>query len=156
MYALLVFILLFAIVLITGAALAYPTHTLLGLWMEPDFEQVANRAVLGLGILMLLVLFRKFGFRSWQDIGFPAKGTQIWKDTLNGFGAGLLIMGPIVAGLLHDAFAFLYSPALMFDSFIALFAAGLLLALIRLRTGRLAVCIGHTPAGCSPSSFSNE
>ena len=233
MYALLVFILLFAFVLITGAALAYPVHTLQGLWMETDFEQVANRAVLGLGILMLLVLFRKFGFRSWQDIGFPAKGTQLWKDTLNGFGAGLLIMGPVVAGLLltqnrvldlqwdwslpslakllttavissgvvalleetffrgallsavlqrgsvtlavvstsflyalvhflqpeahidpnalgwvsgfallHDAFAFLYSPALMFDSFIALFAAGILLALIQLRTGRLAVCIG--------------
>ena len=233
MYALFVFVLLFACVLIAGAVLAYPMYTLLSLVLEPDFERVANRTVLGLGILTLLALFRKFGFRSWQDIGFPPQGLMFWKDALKGFGAGLLIMGPVVAGLLlsqnrvldlqwdwslpgigillvtalvsgavvalieetffrgalltamlrhgsaslavvstsvlyalvhflqpemrvdpdtlgwtsgfallSDAFAFLYSPLQVFDSFLALFAAGLLLALIRARSNRLALCIG--------------
>ena len=236
MYALFVFILLFACVLLAGAVLAYPVHALLSLWLEPDFERVANRTVLGLGILTLLALFRKFGFRSWQDIGFPSQSPMFWKDALKGFGAGLLIMGPVVAGLLlsqnrvpdlqwdwslpsiaillvtalisgvavalieetffrgvlltavfrhgtaslavvstsvlyalvhflqpevhinpdtlnwasgfvllSDAFAFLYSPLQVFDSFLALLAAGLLLALIRVRSNRLALCIGvHT------------
>lgn len=233
MYALFVFVLLFACVLIAGAVLAYPVYTLLSLVLEPDFERVANRTVLGLGILTLLALFRKFGFQSWQDIGFPSQSSIFWKDVLKGFGAGLLIMGPVVAGLLlaqnrvldlqwdwslpsvaillvtallsgvavalieetffrgalltavlrqgtislavvstsvlyalvhflqpemhmdpdtlswasgftllSDAFAFLYSPMQVLDSFLALFAAGLLLALIRVRSNRLALCIG--------------
>lgn len=233
MYALFVFVLLFACVLLAGAVLAYPMHALLGLWLEPEFERVANRTVLGLGILTLLALLRKFGFRSWQDIGFPSQSSIFWKDALKGFGAGLLIMGPVVAGLLlsqnrvldlqwgwslpdaiillvtalvsgvvvalieetffrgalltavlrqgtvslavistsvlyalvhflqpemhmdpdmfswasgfallSDAFAFLYSPLQVFDSFLALFAAGLLLALIRVRSNSLALCIG--------------
>ncbi|MCY3803699.1 MAG: CPBP family intramembrane metalloprotease [Gammaproteobacteria bacterium] len=233
MYALFVFVLLFACVLIAGAVLAYPVYTLLSLVLEPDFERVANRTVLGLGILTLLALFRKFGFRSWQDVGFPAGGAQFFKDGLYGFGAGLLIMGPVVAGLLlsqdrvldlqwdwslpsvavllvtalvsgaavalieetffrgalltavlrqgtvslavistsffyalvhflqpemHmdpdtlnwtsgfalllDAFAFLSSPLQVFDSFLALFVAGLLLALVRVRSNHLALCIG--------------
>ncbi len=233
MYALFAFVLLFACVLLAGAVLAYPVHALLSLWLEPEFERVANRTVLGLGILTLLALFRKFGFRSWQDIGFPSQSLIFWKDALKGFGAGLLIMGPVIAGLLlsqnrvldlqwdwslpsivillvtalvsgiavalieetffrgalltavlrhgtaslavvstsvfyalvhflqpemhmdpdtlgwtsgfallSDAFAFLYSPLQVFDSFLALFAAGLLLALIRVRSSCLALCIG--------------
>lgn len=233
MYALLVFVLLFAFVLVAGAALAYPVYTLLALVLEPEFERVANRTVLGLGLLTLLVLFRTFGFRTWQDIGFPPKGVQFFKDALHGFGVGLLIMGPVVTGLLlsqnrvldlqwdwslssvvallvtalvsgvavalieetvfrgalltavlrrgsaslavastsvlyafvhflqpemHvdpgalgwasgfilliDAFAFLFSPLQVLDSFLALFAAGILLAIVRVRTNRLALCIG--------------
>lgn len=233
MYALLVFTLLFAFVLVAGAGLAYPLHTLLSLGLEPEFERVANRTVLGLGLVTLLVLFRRFGFRAWQDIGFPAKGAQFFRDALRGFGAGLLIMGPVAAGLLlsgnrildlqwdwslpslaallvtalvagaavalieetffrgallsavlrsgsaslavvstsvlyafvhflrpemhvdpdalgwtsgftvlGEAFAFLQDPLPVLDSFLALFAAGLLLALVRLRTGRLALCMG--------------
>ena len=233
MYALLVFVLLVALVLIAGAALAYPVHAFLGLWLEADFEEVAKRTVLGLGILALVALFRTFGFRTLQDIGFTSKGSQFWKDSLTGFGVGVLIMGPVIAGLLlsgnrvldlqwdwsfsgvglllatavisgtavalleetifrgallsailrrssvslavlstsfmyalvhflepgapvdpdalgwgsglillRDAFTFLYHPALIFDSFIALFAAGILLALIRVQTGGLAACIG--------------
>ena len=44
--------------------------------------------------------------------------------------------------LLVDAFAFLFSPLQVLDSFLALFAAGILLALVRVRTNRLALCIG--------------
>ena len=233
MYALLVFVLLFAFVLVAGAALAYPVYTLLSLVLEPEFERVASRTVLGLGLLTLLVLFQRFGFRTWQDIGFPSKGAQFFKDALHGFGVGLLIMGPVMAGLLlsqnrvldlqwdwsasgvaallvtalvsgvavalieetffrgalltavlrrgsaflavastsvlyafvhflqpemHvdpgglgwasgfvllvDAFAFLFSPLQVLDSFLALFAAGILLALVRVRTNRLVLCIG--------------
>ncbi len=233
MYALLVFVLLVALVLIAGAALAYPVHAFLGLWLETDFEEVAKRTVLGLGIFALVALFRTFGFRTLQDIGFTSKGSQFWKDSLTGFGVGVLIMGPVIAGLLlsrnrvldlqwdwsfsgvalllatavisgtavalleetifrgallsailrtssaslavlstsflyalvhflepgapvdpdalgwgsglillRDAFTFLYHPALIFDSFIALFAAGILLALVRVQTGGLAACIG--------------
>ena len=233
MYALLVFVLLVALVLIAGAALAYPVHAFLGLWLETDFEEVAKRTVLGLGILALVALFRTFGFRTLQDIGFTSKGSQFWKDSLTGFGVGVLIMGPVIASLLlsqnrvldlqwdwsfsgvalllatavisgtavalleetifrgallsailrrssvslavlstsfmyalvhflepgapvdpdalgwgsglillRDAFTFLYHPALIFDSFIALFAAGILLALVRVQTGGLAACIG--------------
>ncbi|MCY4419963.1 MAG: CPBP family intramembrane metalloprotease [Gammaproteobacteria bacterium] len=233
MYALLVFVLLVALVLIAGAALAYPVHAFLGLWLETDFEEVAKRTVLGLGIFALVALFRTFGFRTLQDIGFTSKGSQFWKDSLTGFGVGVLIMGPVITGLLlsrnrvldlqwdwsfsgvalllatavisgtavalleetifrgallsailrrssvslavlstsfmyalvhflepgapvdpdalgwgsglillRDAFTFLYHPALIFDSFIALFAAGILLALVRVQTGGLAACIG--------------
>ena len=233
MYALLVFVLLVALVLIAGAALAYPVHAFLGLWLETDFEEVAKRTVLGLGIFALVALFRTFGFRTLQDIGFTSKGSHFWKDSLTGFGVGVLIMGPVITGLLlsrnrvpdlqwdwsfsgvalllatavisgtavalleetifrgallsailrrrsvslavlstsfmyalvhflepgapvdpdalgwgsglillRDAFTFLYHPALIFDSFIALFAAGILLALVRVQTGGLAACIG--------------
>ncbi len=233
MYALLVFILLFASVLVAGAALAWPVHALLTLWLEPEFERVTNRTVLGLGIIVFLAAFRKLGFRSWQEIGFGANRRQFWGDALKGFGAGILIMGPVVAVLLlsrnrvldpgwdwssgtlavllvnavlaggivalieeilfrgallsavrrrgsiflavtstaflyalvhflqpeaspdphalswmsgsvllGEAFSFLLNPVQVLDSFIALFAAGILLAIVRVRTGRLALCIG--------------
>lgn len=233
MYALLVFVLLLASVLVVGAALAWPVHTVLALWFEPDFERVASRTVLGLGILVFLAVFQKTGFRSWQDIGFGADRRRFWADALKGFGAGFLIMGPVGAGLLisgnreldpgwdwswgslavlpasaaaagcivalieetlfrgalltavrrkgsvflavtstsffyalvhflqpepyqdphalswmsgfallGDAFSFLSNPMQVLDSFIALFAAGILLAIVRVRTGRLALCIG--------------
>ena len=44
--------------------------------------------------------------------------------------------------LLQEALVSLASPGQYIDSFIALFAAGILLALIRVRTGSLALCIG--------------
>lgn len=44
--------------------------------------------------------------------------------------------------LLKDAFTPLLSPLNILDSFIALFLAGVLLAIIRVRTNKLAICIG--------------
>ena len=233
MYALLVFVLLLVLVLLAAAALAWPLHTLLTLWFEPELESVISRTVLGLGILVFLAVFRKAGFSSWRDIGYSSGHGQFWRDAVRGFAVGILIMAPVVAGLLlvqnrvpdwnwhwsagnlvvllasalaaggivalieetlfrgalltavlrrssvllavastslfyslvhflrpeqeldhynldwtssfvllQDAVSTLLRPLLYLDTFIALFAAGMLLAIIRIRTGRLAICIG--------------
>ena len=233
MHALLIFVLLLASVLIAGAALAWPVHTLLSLWFEPEFENVTSRTVLGLGILVFLAVFRMSGFRAWHEIGFEADSRQFWANAAKGFGAGILVMLPVVTGLLlvrnrvvdpewdwspgslalllataliagcivslieesvfrglllsairrkgsvllavittsffyalvhflrpglepdpdtldwtsgftllREGLSALSSPIQYLDSFIALLAAGILLAVIRIRSGGLALCIG--------------
>ncbi len=236
MPVLIAFIAFFAFALFGGALLAYPIHILLANWFELDFERVASRCVLIIAIVLFITLFRKFGFGSWQEIGFSSNQKQFWRELLKGFGAGILIMSPVVVGLLisknrvidldwawsssnvslllitavaaglvialieetlfrgamltaiqrqsSNLFAvfstsFLYAfvhfiepktnvvshtlnwssgfillkyaflpllePTKIVDSFIALFLAGVLLAIIKIRTNRLAICIGiHT------------
>ena len=231
MLALLIFLLLFALALFLGAAIAYPAHILLSNWFELDFDRVASRAVLLVVIVLLITLFKKFGFSSWQQIGYSHTAKDFFKQLRNGIAIGLLIMTPVVAGLLicgnrvidadwdftfsniasliltaliagvliglleetifrgvmltsiqrhstalfaiissstvyalvhflqpnisindpnwqsgfvilHSALQPLLQPALLFDSFLALWLAGIFLAIVRVRTNQLALCIG--------------
>lgn len=230
MQALLIFILLLALALVLGAAVAYPVHMLLTNWFELEFVRVASRSVLFVTIILLFSLFRKFGFSSWQDIGYN-NSNGFCKQFGNGFAIGLLVMAPVVIGLLisgnrvidtswdfsminlaslfvtalvagaliglleetifrgvmltsiqnqstilfaiistsviyalvhfldpsitidepnwlsgfellHSALQPLLQPALLFDSFLALFLAGVFLAIVKVRTNKLAICIG--------------
>lgn len=231
MPALIAFIAFFALSLIGGVGLAYPMHILLANWFELDFERVASRCVLILAVVLFLALFRKFGFGSWREIGFSYNQKEFWKNLLKGFGLGIVIMSPVVAGLLisknrvidldwgwslsnftallitalaaglvvalieetlfrgamltaiqrqssvlfavvstsfvyafvhflqpeidpstlnwssgfvllKNAFLPILNPTQIVDSFIALFLAGVLLAIIKARTNQLAICIG--------------
>ena len=236
MPALIVFIALFILALFGGAMLAYPVHALLSNWFEMDFERVVNRCVLITVIILFVLLFRRIGFHSWRDIGYNSSQKEFWTSQIKGFGVGILIMLPVIAGLLitknriidfgwnwsfsnilslilvallagiiiafieetlfrgamltaiqrkasnlfaimstsfvyafvhflqpetqlnsellnwtsgitvlKNAFTPLLQPAQYIDSFIALFLAGTLLALVKMRTNMLAVCIGiHT------------
>jgi len=100
MLALLIFISLLALTLILGAAIAYPAHLFLSNWFELDFDRVASRAVLLVAIILLLTLFKKFSFSSWQEIGYSRSGKDFVKQLCNGFSLGLLIMVPVIIGLL--------------------------------------------------------
>lgn len=135
MLALLKFIVFFALALIGGATLAYPMHLLFANWFELDFERVASRCVLVTAIVLFIVLFRKFGFDSWREIGFSTNKKEFWKDILKGLGLGILIMSPVIAGLLitenrvmHIGFSW------SFDNLISMLikaaSAGLLIAVL--------------------------
>jgi len=100
MLALLIFISLLALTLILGAAIAYPAHLFLSNWFELDFDRVASRAVLLVAIILLLTLFKKFSFSSWQEIGYSRSSKDFVKQLCNGFSLGLLIMVPVIIGLL--------------------------------------------------------
>ena len=231
MPVLFVFIALFALALLGGAILAYPLYLLLINWFEPDFERVVSRCVLIVAVVLLIAIFKRLGFGSWQETGFNSSPTQFGRHLLKGFGAGILIMLPLVAGLLisknrvvdvgwdwsphglllllitavttgllitlieevffrgvmlgairryhstifavaatsvvyaavhflqpepypitpdwssgftviKDAFLSLSQPLQIMDSFIALLLAGWLLAVVRMRSGTLAICMG--------------
>ncbi len=100
MPALIVFIALFIFALIAGAMLAYPVHILLSNWFELDFERVISRSVVIMVLVLFLLMFRKLGFNSWRDIGYSHNKKEFWSEFPKGFGLGLLIMLPVVAGLL--------------------------------------------------------
>lgn len=135
MPALLIFIVYFTTALIGGAVLAYPMHILLTNWFELDFESVSNRCVLVTAIVLFVVLFRKFGFDSWREIGFSTNKKVFWKDILKGLGLGILIMSPVIAGLLITEnriidTGFSWSFNNLFSLLIKAAAAGLLIALV--------------------------
>ena len=231
MPALIAFIALLAFALLIGALVSYPVYALLSNWIELEFERVASRCVLISVVILVLLLFKRFGFNSWRDIGYSAN--NFWAEVSKGFGIGIIIMLPVVAGLLlvknrfidaqwdwsitsialllitsisagiliafieetlfrgvmftaiqrqasylfaiistslvyafihflqpeihlnqdllnwasgflvlKHAFMPLLHPANYIDSFIALFLAGVFLALIKIRTNKLAICIG--------------
>ena len=100
MPALIVFIAFFILALICGALIAFPMHILLANWFELDFERISSRCVLIMAIVLFIALFRKFGFRSWKEIGFSNSQKDCLNDISKGFGAGILIMSPVVIGLL--------------------------------------------------------
>ena len=100
MPALIVFIAFLALALFVGAVIAYPLHILLSIWVEVDFERVASRSVVATTIILFFLLFKKFGFNSWRDIGYSANQKEFWTAFPKGFGVGILIMIPVVAGLL--------------------------------------------------------
>lgn len=233
MPALIAFIIFIAVALLAGAAFAYPMHILLANWFELDFERVLSRSVLIIAILLFLAFFKIIGFRTWQEIGYSSNKKEFWNDLIKGFGTGLLILSPVVAGLLitktrvldlnwdvslssissllisafvaglviaileetlfrgamltaiqrqsskwfaitasslvyalmhflqpathldastlnwssgfivlKSAFLPIFQPMQIIDSCIALFLAGMLLALVKIRTNKLAICIG--------------
>jgi len=100
MPALLIFIVYFAIALLSGAAISYPTYLLLANWFELDFDRVVSRMVLIMAIILFIALFRKLGFASWQDIGYNTDKKRFFGDLIKGVGIGILIMSPVVIGLL--------------------------------------------------------
>ena len=233
MPALIIFIGLFILALVGGALLSYPAYSLLSVLFEVDFERVTNRCVLAIAVALFFLLFKKFGFNSWRDIGYNANQKEFWSKFPKGFSLGVLIMLPVVTGLLitqnrfidvnwdwsinnlssllltallagiiiafieetlfrgtmltaiqrqssiifaifstsfiyaivhflepdtylnpntlnwasgfiaiKNAFLPLLQPIQLIDSFIALFLAGIFLALVKLRTNKLALCIG--------------
>ncbi len=135
MLALCVFIILFALALLSGAIFAYPLYLLLANWFEPDFERVVSRCVLIATIILLIAFFKRLGFNSWREIGFNLNQTQFWKRFSKGFGAGVLIMLPVIAGLLISKnrvidFGWSWSPDDLLLLLITALASGLLIALI--------------------------
>ena len=227
------FIVLLMLALVIGAIISYPAYIFLANWFEPEFESVANRAVLLSALILIFLAMRILGFKSWQEIGFDSNKIDFWKNSSVGFGYGVLIMSPVIAGLLltknrliglnldwslasvftllftaliagfvvslieetlirgavftavrkqsstlfaivttsfiyafihflkpeieistdeiawlsgfillKSAFITFLSPTNIIDSFIALFLAGTLLAIIKARTNKLALCIG--------------
>ncbi len=100
MPAILVFIAFFALALLGGAISSYPVYLLLTNWFELDFQRVVSRCVLVIAIILFIALFRRFGFNSWHEIGFNLNRMLFWKRLLKGFGTGILIMFPVIAGLL--------------------------------------------------------
>lgn len=97
---LLAFIALFVLALLGGAICAYPLYVFLTSWFEPDFERVVSRCVLIIAIVLLVVTLKRLGFDSWRETGFNSSPAQFGRRLLKGFGAGVLIMLPLVAGLL--------------------------------------------------------
>ena len=51
-------------------------------------------------IILFLLIFKRLGFNSWRDIGYSANKKEFWAAFPKGFGIGLLIMCPVIAGLL--------------------------------------------------------
>ena len=135
MPALIVFIALFAVALFGGALLAYPVHALFSNWLELDFERVASRCVLLTLIAIFLLIFRRLGFNSWRDIGYSSSKKDFWTEFPKGFGIGLLIMCPVIAGLLIAKNRFIdlgwdWTIANIFSLMIAAILGGLLIAFI--------------------------
>ncbi len=108
--------------LVSGAAVA--------LIEETFFRGALLTAVLRQGTVSLAVISTSFFYAL---VHFLQPEMHMDPDTLN-WTSGF--------ALLLDAFSFLSSPLQVFDSFLALFTAGLLLALVRVRSNRLALCIG--------------
>ena len=100
MPALFIFIVYFAIALLSGAAISYPLHVFLANWFELDFERVTSRSVLIVAIIFFMALYKKLGFSSWREIGYSSDKKQFYSDLAKGIGFGILIMAPVVAGLL--------------------------------------------------------
>lgn len=94
------FIVLLMLALIIGATISYPAYIFLANWFEPEFESVANRVVLLSALILIFLAMRKLGFKSWQEIGYDSNKMDFWKNLSVGFGYGILIMSPVIAGLL--------------------------------------------------------
>ena len=94
------FIVLLMLALVIGAIISYPAYIFLANWFEPEFESVANRAVLLSALILIFLAMRILGFKLWQEIGFDSNKIVFWKNSSVGFGYGVLIMSPVIAGLL--------------------------------------------------------
>lgn len=100
MPALFIFLVYFAIALLSGAAISYPLHVFLANWFELDFERVVGRSVLIMAIILFMALYRNLGFNSWREIGYDSNKKQFFSDVAKGVGFGILIMSPVIVGLL--------------------------------------------------------
>lgn len=228
-----VILLLFALCLVTAAAVAYPFWLLVGLIDDQPIHRVVHRVAMLCALIGLIWVFRRWRVADRHSAGFGLPRSEFWKQIGIGIAVGgLIILPPLIAlqvlgvriddervqmtlwqgafaitkglatglvvALIEEAFfrgalftaveresgptlavllpSLLYAavhflggrlrvpadqidwasgfavlermfiayndPAVIVDSFTALFAVGVLLALVRLRTGNIAACIG--------------
>src|SRR5690349_9122018 len=95
----LTFLVLVAVAALISGAITYPTWAALQLFTDAPIHRVMNR----LGMLVLAVLtilwLRRRGIANKETLGYALPRQQFIRQMLIGFGAGVLLMMPLVIAL---------------------------------------------------------
>jgi membrane protease YdiL (CAAX protease family) len=97
---LILFLLVFATALFTGALITYPLHLLVSLFTEHDFVDLAIRATQICGLLFSLLYLRYACNLSLENIGLKIQPGRLLPEFTYSFLAGLMILLLLATGLM--------------------------------------------------------
>ncbi len=93
------FFLLLAFSLLVAALVAYPASLAVGLVAVQPFHRVMQRVAMGVALVGLIILLRRSGLANRRALGYALPRPQFIAQMIIGFGAGFILMMPLV-GLL--------------------------------------------------------
>lgn len=97
MRAFLLFLALLAVALVAAAIVAYPAWLAVGLISVEPIHRVMQRLAMLCALVGLIFLLRREGLANRQALGYSLPSPEFARQMLAGFGAGLVLMLPLVA-----------------------------------------------------------